>query len=132
MRTNLLNAITTAVSTLTQFAVAQELPWTQAGDPLYRKNMKRIYVDSVTTEQSTILFTFEKSNLDEILYTCNVYFTVDAKNPPSQTTQVLNKILDCKSSTGLISFDDESDYNVETEEDRLIYTIQFRSRVAST
>jgi hypothetical protein len=132
MRTNLLNAITTAVSTLTQFAVAQELPWTQAGDPLYRKNMKRIYVDSVTTEQSTILFTFEKSNLDEILYTCNVYFTVDAKNPPSQTAQVLNKILDCKGSTGLVSFDDESDYTVETDEDRLIYTIQFRSSVAST
>lgn len=132
MRSNLLSAITTAVSTLTQFAVSQELPWTQAGDPLYRKNMKKIYVDNVITDQSTILFTFEKANLDEILYTCNVFFTIDAKNPPSQTAQVLQKILDCKGSTGLVSFDDESDYSVENDEDRLIYTIQFRSRVATT
>lgn len=132
MRANLLSAITTAISTLTQFAVTQELPWAQNGDPLYRKNMKRIYVDTAITEQSTILFTFEKANLDQNLYTCNVYFTVDAKNTPSQTTQVLNKILDCKGSTGLVSFDDESDYTVETDEDKLIYTIQFRSRVATT
>lgn len=131
MRTNLLSAITTAISTLTQFSVTQELPWAQNGDPLYRKNMKRIYVDNAVQEQSTILFTFEKNNLDEILYTCSVYFTVDAKNPPTQTSQVISKILDCKASTGLVSFDDESDYTVETDEDKLIYTIEFRSRVAT-
>ena len=132
MRTNLLNAITTATSTLTQFAVSQELPWTQAGDPLFIKNMKKIYVDNATIEQSTLLFTFEKNNLDLNAYTCNVYFTVDAKNPPSQTQQVITKILDCKNKTGLISYDDESDYTVEIQEDKLIYTIQFRSNVATT
>jgi len=132
MRTNLLNAITTATSTLTQFSVSQELPWTQAGDPLYIKNMKKIYVDNATFEQSTILFTFEKNNLDLLEYTCNVYLTVDAKNPPSQTQQVLTNILNCKNKTGLISYDDESDYTVETQEDKLIYTIQFRSSVATT
>jgi len=132
MRANLLSAITTAISTLTQFSVTQELPWAQNGDPLYRKNMKRIYVDNATQEQSTILFTFEKNNLDEILYTCRVYFAVDAKAPPTQTSQVISKILDCKGSTGLISFDDESDYTVETDEDKLIYTIEFRSRVGTT
>ena len=132
MRTNLLAAITSATSTLTQFAVSQELPWAQNGDPLYRKNMKKIYVDTETTEQSTIIYTFEKTrNVDEIVYTCNVYVAVDAKNPPSQTNQVIQRILDCKSSTGLVSFDDESDYSIETDEDKLIYTIQFRSNVAT-
>lgn len=131
MRTNLVNAITTAISTLTQFAVSQELPWTQAGDPLFVKNMKKVYVDTPVIEQSTILFTFEKNNVDLNLYTCAVYFTVDAKNPPSQTANVLAKILDCKTKTGLTSYDDESDYTVETQEDRLIYTVQFRSSVAT-
>lgn len=132
MRTNLLNAITTATSTLTQFAVSQELPFQQNGAPLFIKNMKKIYVDNATIEQSTLLFTFEKNNLDLNAYTCNVYFTVDAKNPPSQTQQVITKILDCKNKTGLISYDDESDYAVEIQEDKLIYTIQFRSNVATT
>lgn len=132
MRNNLLAAITTATSTLTQFAVSQELPWTQAGDPLYRKNMKRIYVDTVVTEQSTVLYTFEKTrNVDENIYTCNVYFTVDAKNPPSQTQTVLDRILGCKDKTGLLSYDDESDYSIEQDEDRLIYTVQFRSNVVT-
>jgi hypothetical protein len=54
MRTQLLSAITTAVSTLTQFAVASELPWEQNGNPLYRKNMKRIYVDTGRVEQTTL------------------------------------------------------------------------------
>lgn len=131
MRTNLLAAITTATSTLTQFAVTQELPWTQAGDPLYRKNMKKIYVDNAVYEQSTVLYTFEKNNVDENVYTCNVYFTVDAKNPPSQTQQVLDKILGCKDKTGLASYDDESDYTIEQDEDRMIYTVQFRSNVVT-
>ena len=132
MRAALLTAITSATSTLTQFAVTQELPWTQAGDPLFRKNMKKIYVDTPTLEQSTFIFTFDKVNVNYNDYTCNVYLTVDAKNPPSQTTQVINNIMACMGSTGLLSLDDESDYTVETDEDKLIYTIQFRSRVAST
>jgi hypothetical protein len=132
MRTNLLNAITTATSTLTQFAVSQELPWTQAGDILFIKNMKRIYVDNPVIASSTIYYTFEKNNVDLNEYTCTVYFTVDAKNPPSQTQLVLQRILDCKNKTGLISYDDESDYTVEIQEDRMIYTIQFRSDVVTT
>lgn len=131
MRSNLLAAITTATSTLTQFAVSQELPWTQAGDALFTKNMKKIYVDTPVIEQSTVYFTFEKNNVDENAYSCTVYFTVDAKNPPSQTQQVLQRILDCKNKTGLRSYDDESDYVTEIQEDKLIYTIQFRSNVVT-
>jgi hypothetical protein len=132
MRASLLAAITTATSTLTQFAVSTELPWSQNGDPLYRKNMKKIYVDNAVIEQSTVMYTFEKTrNVDQNIYTCNVYFTVDAKNPPSQSAQVLNNILGCKDKTGLLSYDDESDYTIEQDEDKLIYTVQFRSNVVT-
>lgn len=132
MRTNLLNAITTATSTLTQFAVTQELPWSQNGDPLYLKNMKKIYVDNATVEQTTIILTLDKArSVDENTYTCLVYFAVDAKNPPSQTQLILDKILGCKDKTGLLSFDDESDFTIEQNEDKLIYTVEFRSRVAT-
>jgi hypothetical protein len=55
MRTQLLSAITQAVSTLTQFAVSQELPWEQNGTALYRKNMKKIYVDRERVEQTTLI-----------------------------------------------------------------------------
>jgi hypothetical protein len=132
MRTNLLTAITSATSTLTQFAVSQELPFTSAGDPLFTKNVKKIYVDNPQLEQSTVIYTFEKNNLDLNVYTYAVYFTVDAKNPPSQTQQVLQRILDCKNKTGRTSYDDESDYTMEFQEDKLIYSIEIRSNVATT
>ena len=123
MRATLLSAITTAVSTLTQFAVSQELPWSQAGDPLYIKNMKKIYVDNPTVDQSTFIFTFEKNNVNLNAYTFNVYFTVDAKNPPSQTQQVIDKILACQNQTGLISYDDESDYKFENQERSILSSL---------
>lgn len=132
MRQTLLSAITTAVSTLTQFAVSQELPWAQNGDALFRKNMKKIYVDQPTLEQSTFIFVFDKNNVNYNDYTYNIYFAVDAKNPPSQTDQVVAKIMTCMGSTGLLSLDDESDYTVEKDEDKVIYSVQIRSRVAST
>ena len=55
MRSELLSAITAAVSTLTQFAVSQELPWSQNGTPLFRKNLKKIYVDQSHQEQTTLI-----------------------------------------------------------------------------
>ena len=55
MRAELLAAITSATSTLTQFAVASELPWEQGGLPLYRKNMKKIYVDRERMEETTLI-----------------------------------------------------------------------------
>jgi hypothetical protein len=64
--------------------------------------------------------------------TTRAYVAVDAKNPPSQLNQLITNILTCKSQTGVVSFDEESDYTVEQDEDRLIYTFEFRLTVATT
>ena len=126
MRAQLLTAITSATSTLTQFAVSQELPWSQNGTPLYLKNMKKIYVDLERREESTLIPTLDGQDVFQNDLISSVYLAVDAKNPPSQTAQAVSLILGAKSNTGLVNFGMESDYNFEIQDDVLIYTFEFR------
>ncbi len=132
MRTELLSAITTAISTLTQFAVSQELPWEQNGIPLFIKNMKKIYVDQEQMQETVLIETLDARDLFEDEYTCQVYFSVDSKNPPSQTDLLVSNILGCKDNLGIVNHGSESDYTLEKQEDRLIYTIEFRLLQATT
>ena len=132
MRTQLLSAITTAISTLTQFAVASELPWEQNGTPLYRKNMKKVYVDNERMEETTLFPTLNGGEVFQNDFITEVYLAVDAKNPPSQLDSAVSKILATKSSTGIVNFGSESDYTVDKQEDVMIYTFEFRLNQATT
>jgi hypothetical protein len=132
MRTQLLAAITSATSTLTQFAVSSELPWEQNGTPLYRKNMKKIYVDRERMEETIMFATLSGSEIFQNDLITEVYLAVDAKNPPSQLDSAITKILSAKSNTGIINFGVESDYTLEKQEDVMIYTFEFRLNQAIT
>jgi hypothetical protein len=110
MRAELLSAITQSVSTLTQFAVSQELPWSQNGTPLFRKNMKKIYVDTPVKEQTTAIAVFSNgTDVYDNTFTTQVYVATDAKNPPSQLNALIDRILVAKDRTTLTSFSSESD-----------------------
>lgn len=131
MRTQLLQAITSATSTLTQFAVSQELPWSQNGQPLFRKNMKKIYVDTPRIEQSVIYPVLSGSDVFSDLYTIPVYVAVDAKTQPTQTDAMITKILQARDTTNVVAYDKEADYSVEIDEDVQVYTFEFRFGVAN-
>lgn len=126
MRTQLQAAITTAISTLTQFAVSQELPWEQNGTALFRKNMKKIYVDQDQVKESTLIPTLDHQNVrdDEII--TRAFVSVDAKNPPSQLDLLITKILSARDNTGITNYQVASDYTVDRTEDVLVYTFEFR------
>ena len=132
MRTELLSAITTAISTLTQFAVSSELPWEQNGTPLYRKNMKKVYVDRERQEQTTLIPTINGGDVFQNDLITEVYLAVDAKNPPSQLDSAITKILGTKSTVNVVNFGSESDYTVDKDEDVLVYTFEFRVNQATT
>ena len=132
MRTQLLSAITAAVSTLTQFAVSTELPWSQGNLPLYRKNMKKIYVDRDDREQTILYPVFVGQDVYDYLLTTRVYVAVDAKNPPSQLDSVITKIISAKDTTTLVTSATECDYSIDKDEDVLIYTFEFRFAETTT
>jgi hypothetical protein len=132
MRTQLLSAITSATSTLTQFAVSQELPWEQNGTPLYLKNMKKIYVDRERQEETMLIPTLNGGEVFQDDLIAEVYVAVDAKNTPSQLDNLITKILGAKYTINVVNFGSESDYTVDKQEDVLIYTFEFRLAVATT
>jgi hypothetical protein len=126
MRAQLLSAITSATSTLTQFAVSQELPWEQDGLPLYLKNKKKIYVDKEHRTETTMFSVLGGNNIlqDDII--TNAYLAVDAKNQPTQLDTFITRVLGASTSTGITNFKFESDYTADKQEDVLIYTFEFR------
>jgi hypothetical protein len=128
MRTELLSAIRTTLSSLNQFAVSEELPWQQNGTPLYLKNMKRVYVDREETDETVLIATFS-GDIYANDVTVLVYLAVDAKNPPSQLDTAIQRILAAKNATGVVNSGVESDYTQEQQEDVLIYTFEFRTNI---
>jgi len=126
MRTQLLSAITQAISTLTQFAVVTELPFESSGNPLYRKNMKKIYVDQEYRVEKTLYPVLDGNNVMQDQLIANVYLACDAKITPTQLDSVVTRILSAKDSTNVINFQSESDYTVDKQEDVLIYNFEFR------
>lgn len=132
MRSQLLTAITNAITTLTQFSVSQELPWEQNGQPLYLKNLKKIYVDEARVEQTTLIPTLNGDEVFQNDYIANVYLACDAKNQPTQLPSVVSAILGSKSAIAVVNFGVESDYTVERLNDVLLYTFEFRLNQATT
>lgn len=131
MRQELLTALTTALTTVTQFALASELPFSQNALPLYRKNMKRVYVDNANVEQSVIFPVLSGSDVFSNLSTINVYVAMDAKNPPSQRDLLIAKILGTRDTANITAYDKEADYAVEIDEDVQTITFEFRFGVAT-
>jgi hypothetical protein len=132
MRTGLLAAIKTNVAGLKDFGVSNELPWSQNGQELYLKNLKKIYVDREHLEQSILIPVLDGNDVFQNDLICEVYLAVDAKNPPSQLDSVITQILASKNNTGLVNFGTEADYTVDKNEDVLIYTFEFRVNQAIT
>lgn len=132
MRAALLQTITTAISTLTQFGVSTELPWSQNNLPLYLKNLKKVYVDRERNEEDVLIPLLNADDIYEDTVVAEVYVAVDAKNPPSQLDNLITKILGAKTGLGSQYYGPESDYSQEKQEDVLIYTFEFRANTLTT
>jgi len=125
-RTTLLAALTTSLSTSTAITVSAELPWSQNGQPLYLKNLKKLYVDYPQVEESILIDTLDDCSVIQNDVTITAYAAVDAKNPPAQLDSAISRILSAKDSTGLVNFGTESDYSTQEIEDVLVLTFEYR------
>ena len=65
------------------FGYSTELPWDASGQPLYLKNMKKIYVDRPQTAQEPLLDTLDDNGIVNETTTVVAYVSTDAKNLPT-------------------------------------------------
>lgn len=69
--------------------VSEELPYSKDGDPLYLKNFKSIYIDRPTLNQEGVINTLDGASLVNQETIVTAYLTVDAKNQPSNLSDVI-------------------------------------------
>lgn len=131
MRSQLLTYLTTALSTSTAVKCASELPWDQNGQPLFLKNLKKLYLDQEYIEEVTLFEGLDGSEIFEDGKFVRAYFAVDAKNPPSTLNAAISTILAAKAQTGEINHGSECDYTIDKQEDVLIYNFEFRVKTIS-
>lgn len=131
MRTQLLNYLTTALSTSTAVKCASELPWDQNGQPLYLKNLKKLYLDQEVVEETTLFEGLDGTEIYEDTRSVQSWFAIDAKNPPSTLNAAISTILAAKAQVGDINHGSECDYTIDKQEDVLIYNFEFRIKTIS-
>lgn len=70
-------------TTLGTFSVVSDLPWLSDGNPLYVKNLKKIYVAAESSDLNPIVDTLDGTGIAHEIVTVNVYYACDAKTLPS-------------------------------------------------
>jgi len=125
IRDTLLANLEVALST-SNVTTSSELPFTAAGVALYTKNMKKLYVDYDRTAFTEMFNTLNPSNdVPQREITVNAYFTVDAKNLPTDIDTVVSTVLNSRLSVSNCHVRDCSLTNLIAE-DHLTYTFEFR------
>ena len=81
MRTEILDYINTL--SLGGFLLSQEIPFEENGDPLYLKNLKKIYVGITEYSTEPLITTLSSENINSETTTIRIFFAADAKSLPT-------------------------------------------------
>ena len=108
----------------TNVSVSAELPFNSAGEPLYTKNMKFVYLDQDNISKEELILTLDNNNIATTNTTVTGYLAVDAKNPPSDTNTIVDSIITSRLSVAGQPTK-ECEMITEIEDDILIYTFNF-------
>lgn len=112
---------------LGSFVTALELPWSETGESLYLKNLKKIYVDVDEFVMEPFISTFSGLNLTNETTRVRIYFANDAKQLPSnydEVVQVIRLAKDIQTDDGYSRR--EVDVNTNYEADKLVTEIEIR------
>lgn len=84
---------------LGSFTVSQELPWDDNGQGLYLKNVKRVYVDLDQVNNESFIATLGSLNIQSEVTSVTIYFASDAKQLPSNYSDVVDVLKAAKNLT---------------------------------
>lgn len=112
---------------LKNFNVSDELPFSNSGTAMYLKNPKRIYTDLEQVTGEPFILLFGDYNVDSEVHSVRLYFSTDAKQLPSDYSQVVSDIRLAKNVTTSERFFRREVTNSTTfENDLMITEFEFR------
>ena len=108
----------------TNVSVSAELPYSSAGEPLYQKNMKFVYIDEDNISKTQLLSTLDKNDVTETTTTVTAYLAVDAKNDLSDIDSIVSSILNSRNAISGQTVN-ECEMETDIEGDVLTYTFNY-------
>lgn len=112
--------------TFDNFGYSEELPWNASGEPLYLKNMKKIYVDQPQTAQEPLLETLDDTGIVNETTTVVAYVTTDAKNLPTDYDTMVSTLKSARLQDSTTGWRQRlTEVETEIEDDRLVTQFTF-------
>jgi hypothetical protein len=108
----------------TNVSVSAELPYSSAGEALYLKNMKFVYIDEDNISKTVLFPTLDKSDITETTTTVTAYLAVDAKNDLSDIDTIISSILNSRNAVSGQTVN-ECEMTTDIEADVLTYTFNY-------
>lgn len=110
------------------FGYSTELPWDASGQPLYLKNMKKIYVDRPQTAQDPLIDTLDDRGIVQETTSITLYVATDAKNLPTDYDTMVSTLKSARLEDTTTGWTQRAtDVVTEFEDDVLIteFTVNF-------
>ena len=125
MRTEVINYLVSAP--LHSYNFSRELPFEEGGTPLYLKNPKTIYVDTVNKEVTQLFGTLQGDSIHIETSTVTVFFSNDAKNTPANYDDLIEYLVKGKDLESTQGFNDRSvDVSTEVDGDLTVTTVEYQ------
>lgn len=126
MRAELISNLTTILSG-TGIAVSAEIPFSSGPEPLYLKNMKRVYLGVEETFNEVAIPCLTAQDIMKRTTRVRAYLAVDAKNQPAGFSATHEAILSARDIPGLPrAYERFVDSTIEISGDAIIYTFEYR------
>ena len=125
MRSALLTYLTANLTN--SISVSQELPFEQGGNPLYLKNMRKVYIDEPFIEQDQLVPVLNAVDINQNITRIRGYLAVDAKNRNVDLDSAITTLANARLGANIPnSFRKEFDYTTTLDNDRVIYEFEYR------
>ncbi len=105
-------------------SVSSELPWSSAGEPLYMKNMKKVYLDEDNINKTELISTLDSNDVIQTETSVTGYLAVDAKTQPTDIDTIVSNVLTSRLAVSGQAVK-ECEMTTSTEADVLVYQFQF-------
>lgn len=109
------------------YIVSSELPYSEAGTPLYIKNLKKVYIDVDEFIVDPIVTTLSGLNVSNETTVVRIYLANDAKTIPGNYEDVVRAIKSAKNVNTTEGYSRrEVDVTTSFDADRLVTEIELR------
>ena len=106
---------------------SQEQPWTEGGQPLYTKNLRKVYLAEPYTEMDELIPVLNGADINRKVTRVRGFLQVDAKTRNADLDSALTTLAQAKDITTITNaFRKEFDYTTRIDADKVLYELEYR------